>query len=286
MILVKKRSDLQQILHGQRQNGQTIGFVPTMGALHNGHLSLIEQSKENYNLTVCSIFVNPTQFNNKADFDKYPVTIEKDINLLEQDGCDVLFLPSVDEMYPAGEQVIHYDLGFIETVLEGKYRPGHFQGVCQIVDKLLNAVKPDGLLLGQKDYQQCMVINKMIELRGHATQLIICPTIRQADGLAMSSRNMRLSDTSKQQALHIIQCLKKIKHNLHPGDIGELKQAAIQHLEQNGFKVDYVEVCDALTLQAVNTWDGKQNLVALAAAFLGDVRLIDNLLLTPTENTN
>jgi pantoate--beta-alanine ligase len=279
MILVKTITELDKILADHRQKNEKIGFVPTMGALHAGHISLIGQSIAENPVTVCSIYVNPTQFNNAADFEKYPITIEKDIDLLEAAGCNILFLPSTAEMYPPGNPVLHYDLGFIETVLEGKFRPGHFQGVCRIVDKLLTAVKPGVLYLGQKDYQQCMVIRKMMELKGHTTLLQVCDTVREAGGLAMSSRNMRLNTAEIAQALHIIKMLRSIQSGLQPGDLHPLKATAVQYLEENGFKVDYVEIADAATLEAVDTWDGQQRLVALVAAFLNEVRLIDNLVL-------
>lgn len=250
-----------------------------MGALHNGHISLIQACREMHHLTVCSIFINPTQFNNAIDFEKYPVTIVDDIKKLDLSGCDVLFLPSVAEMYPANEPVITYDLGYIENLLEGKYRPGHFQGVCRIVDKLLKAVTPAAMYLGQKDYQQCIVIKKMMVMKKHDTQLYISTTLRETDGLAMSSRNTRLDKTERIQATYIIECLRKIQESLQPGNLNVIKKEAFDHLLQNGFKVDYVEIADATTLLPVNDWDGKQKIVGLAAAFLGDVRLIDNLLL-------
>lgn len=283
MILVKTIGELDKLLQHYRLKDQDIGFVPTMGALHPGHISLISESRKNNPVTLCSIFVNPTQFNNPADFEKYPITIEKDIDMLEKAGCDILFMPPTSEMYPPGDPVLHYELGFIETVLEGKYRPGHFQGVCRIVDKLLLAVKPTTLYLGQKDYQQCMVINKMIELKGHKTRLQVCDTVREPDGLAMSSRNMRLNEAERQQALHIIKTLKVIQQELRPGNIKQLKKKGVGYLEQNGFNVDYVEIADAVTLAAVDEWDGQQPLVALVAAFLNEVRLIDNLVLTSPQ---
>lgn len=283
MILVKTIPELHNILGKYRSAGQSIGFVPTMGALHPGHISLIEASRQNNPLTVCSIFVNPTQFNNAADFQHYPITIEKDIDMLEKAGCTVLFLPSAGEMYPPGDPVIHYELGFIETVLEGFYRPGHFQGVCRIVDKLLNAVKPDHLYMGQKDYQQCMVVRKMMELKKHTARLQVCGTVREPDGLAMSSRNMRLTAGERQQALHIIRTLQTIQANLHPGHLDHLKSEASRYLGENGFKVDYVAIADALTLAPVEQWDGCQPVVALVAAFLNEVRLIDNLVLTSAQ---
>jgi pantoate--beta-alanine ligase len=232
---------------------------------------------------VCSIFVNPAQFNDPADFEKYPVTIEKDIAMLESAGTTILFLPPVAEIYPKGSSVNdHYELGFLETILEGKYRPGHFQGVCKVMDRLLDIVKPDNLYLGQKDYQQCMVITRLVELMGQkeTTNINICPILREKDGLAMSSRNMRLNKEERDKATAIYSALTYIKNNLTPGNIQSLKTTALAKLTDEGFKPDYVEIANADTLQLVNDWDGKQKLVALVAAFLNEVRLIDNLLLT------
>jgi pantoate--beta-alanine ligase len=284
MILVKTILHLDKYLQLFRSFHKKTGFVPTMGALHPGHISLIDQSRLENDVTVCSIFVNPTQFNNPADFEKYPVSIGKDIEMLENAGCDLLFMPSTDEMYPADDPVIHYDLGFIETILEGKYRPGHFQGVCRIVDKLLNAVKPDTIYMGRKDYQQCMVVNKMMQLRNHAARLQVCDTVRAPDGLALSSRNMRLTADERIEALHIIKTLVSLRAALKPGDLKKLKENAVKHLEQNGFKVDYVSIADAASLQEADDWDGQQPLVGLIAAFLKEVRLIDNLALTVSAN--
>ena len=257
-----------------------LGFVPTMGALHPGHLSLIDQSKKENGITAASIFVNPTQFNDPKDFEKYPVSIEKDIDQLEKAGCDVLFLPSVKEIYPAGTDAKkHYDLGFLETVLEGKYRPGHFQGVCMVVERLLNIVQPDNLYLGQKDYQQCMVIKRLTELMAQPVTVNISPTLRETDGLAMSSRNMRLGTEERIKAVTIYQCLLMAKEKIQPGNILPLKEEMRSMLEKKGFKVDYTEIADAHTLQPINEWDGEKKLVALVAAFIKDVRLIDNMLL-------
>jgi pantoate--beta-alanine ligase len=280
MIIFKKVTDINNYLQKSKSTAKSIGFVPTMGALHAGHISLIETSKKANTLTICSIFVNPTQFNDAKDFDNYPSTIEKDIDALEKAGCDMLFLPSVLEMYPAGTQNVQkYDLGYLETVLEGKYRPGHFQGVCLVVHRLLTIIDADELYLGQKDYQQCMVIKRLIELEQIKTNINICPTLREASGLAMSSRNMRLSEKDKEQALKIFETLFYLKKNIKPGDLTGLKQAAVNILINGGFKVDYVEIADAANLKIINQWDGSTKLVALAAAFLGEVRLIDNLLL-------
>ena len=281
MLLFTKAKDLGIHLELQRKKGKKFGFVPTMGALHEGHISLINNSKKLDDLSVSSIFVNPVQFNDPADFEKYPVTLEKDIALLEAAGCDVLFVPSVSEMYPNGTNIkFHYDLGYLETIMEGQYRPGHFQGVCKVVHRLLEIVKPDNLYLGQKDYQQCMVIKKLIELIGmkELIHLNISPTVRDAGGLAMSSRNMRLNENERIKARAIYQALQAIKDKLQKGELATIKNLAVNILVEKGFKVDYVEIAGAGNLQIAEKWDGKQNLVALAAVYLNKVRLIDNIL--------
>lgn len=279
MIIFKHANQLQQYLTAKAQNGPSIGFVPTMGALHSGHISLITAAKQTCDIVVSSVFVNPTQFNDPKDFEKYPVTIDQDVNKLEAAACDVLFLPSVIEMYPNGlRSYKHYDLGYLETILDGAYRPGHFQGVCQVVERLLEIVQPNRLFLGQKDYQQCLVLSKLIELMKINTQITIVPTQRETDGLAMSSRNLRLSPSAREKAPVIYQTLQWIKASIKAGDISLLKQQATDKLVNAGFKADYVELADASTLQLINKWDGQSKLVALTAAFIDDVRLIDNLL--------
>ena len=282
MILFKKATDLGKWLDAQQKKGNSIGFAPTMGALHVGHISLIEISKSQNQVSVCSIFVNPTQFNVPADFQKYPITLEKDILMLEEAGCDVLFLPSVVEMYPNGVNAKkNYELGYLETLLVGKFRPGHFQGVCMIVQHLLEIVQPDNLYLGQKDYQQCLIIKKLVELikRDNKIKITICPTLRETDGLAMSSRNMRLNEGERKKGAIIHNSLKLLKDSLEKGDLTEIKKKATSMLEEAGFRIDYVEIADATTLSVVNEWDGKQKLVAIVAAFVNEVRLIDNMLL-------
>jgi pantoate--beta-alanine ligase len=280
MIVFKTAQALQEQLTQARQNRQSIGFVPTMGALHPGHVSLIEMAKAQSDYVVCSIFVNPAQFNDPNDYKKYPVTTEKDITMLEQAGAHALFLPSVDEMYPGGIKGLeHYDLGYLEAILEGKYRPGHFQGVCQVMRRLLELVKPDHLFMGQKDYQQCMVVQKLMQLTGMQDHINfhICPTVREADGLAMSSRNTRLDAAAREKAALIPAALNYVKANLKPGDLLSLLLHARSMLTAQRMKVDYLEIADAITLQPVDNWNGEQKLVALAAAFLGEVRLIDNM---------
>ncbi|MGE5106469.1 MAG: pantoate--beta-alanine ligase [Sphingobacteriales bacterium] len=282
MIILKKRSDLQRYLRQQRKKGITIGFVPTMGALHHGHTSLINSSKKENELTVSSIFVNPAQFNDPSDFEKYPITIEKDIYELEQQDCDVLFLPSVEEIYPTGENIAeHFDLDYLETILEGKFRPGHFQGVCKVMKRLLTIVEPDNLYMGQKDYQQCMVIKRLIEVLNLKIHFHICPTLREKEGLAMSSRNLRLTTEEKDKALAIYQSLRLFKKEYQNKSFDELKETAKQLLTNSGFtKIDYIEIANADNLTLLDEWDGKTPLVALIAAFIGDVRLIDNMILT------
>ena len=281
MLIFHKVSDIRNYLDQKRLTGTRIGFVPTMGALHNGHLSLIQQCREHTDLTVSSIFVNPTQFNDPKDFEKYPVTIEKDIEMLVNTGCDLLFLPSAKEIYPDGTAHLpHYDLGYLETVLEGKYRPGHFQGVCQVVHRLLEIVQPDDLILGQKDYQQLMVIKKMIRLTGLSTHVQTGSTFREKDGLAMSSRNMRLNETDRVTATAIYQTLLQMKEQLKPGSVLQLKEMATKHLTDKGFRVDYTELANADTLELVEDWNGQDKIVALIAAYLTEVRLIDNMILT------
>jgi pantoate--beta-alanine ligase len=282
MILFKKVTDLRNYLEAQQQKGLSTGFVPTMGALHAGHISLIEASKKDNGITVASIFVNPTQFNDKKDFEKYPITLEADIPMLEAAGCDVLFLPPVSEIYPdSAPPPRHYELGRLEEILEGKYRPGHFQGVCMVVHRLLDIVQPHHLYIGQKDYQQCMVITRLAELTGMSERMTIhiCPTLREPDGLAMSSRNMRLSKEEREKAVTIYHVLSAIKNDAGKDDLSPLKQKGADQLTAKGFKVDYVEIANAKTLEPVTTRDNTTPLVALIAAFNGEVRLIDNMLI-------
>ena len=280
MIVFKKIKELSSFIEQEKKKGKSIGFAPTMGALHDGHISLIINSRTSNVLTVSSIFVNPTQFNNANDFDKYPITIEKDIDLLEKNGCDILFMPTVKEMYPNGfVNPLHYNLSYLETVLEGKYRPGHFQGVCQVVHRLLSIVQPHNLYIGQKDYQQCMVIKKLIETTHLNINVIIGSTVREPDGLAMSSRNMRLNNEERKKAVKISEVLFFIKKEIKSGYIEDLKERAVNYLSAEGIKVDYIAIATADTLEVLENWDGKCPIVALAAVYLNEVRLIDNMLL-------
>lgn len=280
MILFKKTEDIAQFLIRKKKENATIGFVPTMGALHEGHISLIAHSKKTSTLTVCSIFVNPTQFNDKSDFEKYPVTVENDIDMLEKAGCDVLFLPSVSEIYPQDLPASSvYEIGHLQYIFEGKFRPGHFQGVCQVIHRLLSVIPADFLHLGQKDYQQCMVVNKLMEILHLPVTIVVTPTRREKDGLAMSSRNKRLQANDRKQAVKIFEALTFIKTSLKPGNVETLKEIAVKQLSSAGFVVDYVEIADASTLETIKNWNGKKKLVAIVAASLNEIRLIDNMLL-------
>jgi pantoate--beta-alanine ligase len=279
MIIHKKITALKATLNRRRKTGRS-GFVPTMGALHEGHFQLLRTAVKETDFTIVSIFVNPTQFNDPRDYQKYPVTLEKDIEQLIKEGCDILFLPELDEMYPEGLlPAPTYEIGMLDQVLEGKFRPGHFQGVCRVVDKLLGIVEPDHLYMGQKDYQQCMVIRKLLDITGRSTALKICETVREPDGLAMSSRNMRLSPEQRLVAPTIGRVLQYFHDHFKAGSLEDLKNYGYRELNENGFRVDYIEFANADTLALASSWDGNEPLVALVAAFIGDIRLIDNKIL-------
>ncbi|AXY73047.1 pantoate--beta-alanine ligase [Paraflavitalea soli] len=281
MIIFKQAAALGRYLEKQRSMQQKIGFIPTMGALHQGHLALVKEAQKHTDITVCSIFVNPTQFNDPNDFKKYPNTLDKDIHQLEQTGAHILFLPSVHEMYPQGiHHLEQYDLGYLETILEGAYRPGHFQGVCQVMSRLLQMVNPDDLFMGQKDYQQCMVVQWLLKHLSMPTRFETVATRREADGLAMSSRNMRLPEADRKKAPAIYQVLEHIRRHITAGPLSSLQQEGRSLLEKEGFKVDYISMAAADSLAPIDNWDGKEPVIALVAAFLGEVRLIDNMQVT------
>jgi pantoate--beta-alanine ligase len=280
MLIFKSIGQIQSYFKSAGLEGAKIGFVPTMGALHDGNISLIKAAREENQVTVCSIFVNPTQFNNPSDLEKYPRTTEKDIEILHDSCCDILFLPDIEEMYPDGQILKkQYDLGFAETVLEGASRPGHFQGVAQVVEKLLNIISPDNLYMGQKDYQQIAVVRRLLELMGSGIQLKTIPTAREPDGLAMSSRNKRLTEPQRNVAGLIYQCLVSIQTKEGFQHFSIIKKECEDILTKKGFKPDYVALADAETLEPLEDYVRGRKMVALIAAFIGDIRLIDNLVL-------
>lgn len=279
MILLHHAADLKKLLDTKRQANLTIGFVPTMGALHQGHLSLINRSKSENSITVCSIYVNPTQFNDPKDLQKYPRPIEKDIELLISADCDVLFLPSNEEIYPNGtNDLTDYDLGHLENFLEGASRPGHFKGVANVVDRLLQFVQPDRLYLGQKDFQQVKVIEKVVT--GLKPSIVMCPIVREADGLAMSSRNVRLNEVQRKNAAGISHQLFFIRDHWKEFPLAELKQQAVERINSiPEAQVDYLEFCDAEKFTLINNWKDAPKIVCVTSVLVGGVRLLDNMLL-------
>ena len=269
---------LRQYLDEQADKGRTIGLVPTMGALHRGHLSLIEQAKAQTDIVVCSIFVNPTQFNDPADLEKYPRPIVSDIEKLELIGCDVLFNPGVNEMY-AGNEQWHLNIGELEHLLEGKFRPGHYQGVTQVVYKLFDIVKPAKAFFGQKDYQQFLVISRMVELLNIPVKLIMCPIEREQDGLAMSSRNIHLSPEDREHALVLSRTLNWVKQHFADHSLAELKSLAEAEINKvTGVELAYFDLADGKTLHEATAQT--TDIVALVAAKVGNTRLIDNMIIT------
>ncbi len=273
-------SNLTEFLDTEKQAGHKIAFIPTMGALHEGHISLIELGKKYADITVCSIYVNPSQFNNDDDLKKYPRSFDSDARLLEQVKCDVLFMPDDGEIYPPGlDTTIHLNLANLDQEMEGRFRPGHFKGMLQVVKRLLDIVHPDYLLMGQKDYQQFSLVHHMIGQLQLPVQLIIGPTIREADGLAMSSRNQRLSIEDRKCANAIYKYLLELKSQLYTIAIEHLQNDFMTALKNAGLKPEYLEIVDGFSLQKVIHPDQHECIVACVAAWVGDVRLIDNLIL-------
>ncbi|MDB5087229.1 MAG: pantoate--beta-alanine ligase [Mucilaginibacter sp.] len=272
------KKSLQQYLQQIKALNQTVGFVATLGALHQGHLSLIELAQQQNDVIVCSIFVNPSQFNDPKDLEKYPRTIEADIKLLEQVKCDILFNPEVNEMYDGNEHW-HLNIGETEHLLEGEFRPGHYQGVTQIVNKLFNIVNPDAAYFGQKDYQQFLIISKMVTMLNMPVKMVMCPIKRETDGLAMSSRNIHLTPDDRQHALVLSKTLNWLKTNFNSHNIPTLKKEAEQMINaEPGVELDYFAIADGDTLHPAD--EGTKIIVALVAAKVGKTRLIDNVVLS------
>ena len=278
MMIVKTRKALQQVLAVRPAYSPQTAFVPTMGALHEGHISLVKAAREKAETVVVSIFVNPTQFNDAADFQHYPVSLEQDIDMLTAAGANVLYLPGVADMYPDGTANLEqYPLGTLENLLEGFYRPGHFQGVCQVVRRLLEHVQPGLLYMGQKDYQQCMVVQHMIDDTQLPVHMQLVPTMREPSGLAMSSRNRRLSPAEQEAAVALYKALLHMAAHARTQPIVALEAAAAQSLLDAGVqKIDYITLANAQTLAPVSN-PQTEPMIAIAAAFIGAVRLIDNL---------
>jgi pantoate--beta-alanine ligase len=278
MILFKKAKDLSEYIENQLLKDCKIGFVPTMGALHQGHISLLDKANAENNISIVSIFVNPTQFNNPEDFAKYPITLGADIEKLSKANCTILYAPSVQEMYPNGTTALqNYNIGNLDKSLEGEFRPGHFQGVCNVVHTLLLHTKPNNLYMGAKDYQQCMVVNKLIKITNLPIKLHVCPTLRETSGLAMSSRNKRLSEIGLQKAASIYAALNYIKDN-KTYNWDSVKNKASKIITAQGLEMEYLILANATELNIMHEFDLEQPMVVLVAAYLEGVRLIDNFL--------
>ena len=277
MIIIHSISELKSSLSKERKDGNSIGFVPTMGALHSGHLSLVEQCKTENNICVVSIFVNPTQFNDKNDLHSYPRTPEKDCSLIDSIGCDYVFIPSEKEMYPEPD-TRKFELGSVAEVMEGAMRPGHFNGVAQVVSKLFDIVMPDNAYFGEKDFQQIAVIREMVRQLNMPVNIISCPIIRENDGLAMSSRNTRLTPEQRQFAPVIARTLKESLTFAASNSIEDVKERVVKTL--NGtphLQVEYFEIVDNDTLLPANEWKETNAPVGCITVFCGEVRLIDNI---------
>lgn len=280
MYLFKKVSDLQRHLERESQVNRRIGFVPTMGALHEGHLSLIERAKASCEVVVCSVFVNPTQFNETKDLDKYPRTIVEDIRCLTSVENDVLFLPPVSEVYPEGlDTTLSLDFGDLDKVMEGHFRPGHFEGMAQVVWRLLQVVRPDQLFMGQKDFQQWAIVQSMLQQLNSDISLVMCPIVREEDGLAMSSRNLRLTEEGRAAAPLIHQVLNEVKAKMGRMKPAELKTWALDKLNIPEFRPEYFEIVDGHSLQNITDFGTTDLVVACTAVWAGKIRLIDNLVL-------
>lgn len=277
MKLIQTVKELRSELDGLRKAGKTIGLVPTMGALHAGHASLVRRAVAENDVVVVSDFVNPTQFNDKNDLLKYPRTLEADCALLEACGVAFVFAPSVEEMYPEPD-TRQFSYAPLDTVMEGKYRPGHFNGVCQVVSKLFLIVEPTRAYFGEKDFQQLAIIREMVRRYPFPIEIVGCPIVREADGLALSSRNTRLSAEQRMQAVQISQTLFASVDYSKTHSVGETRAYVESRIARaEGLRLEYFEIVDGNTLQIVNEWDESTYIVGCITVFCGDVRLIDNI---------
>ena len=277
MKVLKSKKTLIDYVERQREMGKKIGFAPTMGALHEGHLSLYKAAKKENDEVISSIFVNPTQFNNPDDFQKYPKTLEKDLELLEKAGVDAVYVPNVEEMYPDGLNSKKYNFDGLENEMEGKYRPGHFDGVGTIVEELFRQVQPHNAYFGEKDYQQLAIIKKMVEKTKLPVKIHGVPTLREEDGLAMSSRNVRLTETQRKEATIIYETLEKVKEWFSVISLEEIKQKVTDIFRNSNFELEYFVIADEKTLKETDYFYKDKNYRAFIVAYADTVRLIDNM---------
>lgn len=277
MKIIRTQDDLRAVLDVDRCNGKTIGLVPTMGALHQGHMSLVDRARKENDVVVVSVFVNPTQFNNPEDLRTYPRTEEADCDKLRDAGVDYAFVPTAEEMYPEPDTRI-FDLGPVAQVMEGAMRPGHFNGVAQIVSRLFALTCPTHAYFGEKDFQQIAVIRRMAQLEGFGIEIVACPIKREADGLAMSSRNVRLTPGQREIAPAIHHALAFSTAYAKSHTVTQTIENVTSQLNSiDGMEVEYYQIVDALTMQPINDWDGAEGIVGCITVYCGDVRLIDNI---------
>jgi pantoate--beta-alanine ligase len=277
MQVIKHINDLRSVLSEKRKEGLSIGFVPTMGALHQGHLSLVEEAGKQTGFVVVSIFVNPTQFNDKGDLERYPRNLQKDVDLLTPTSCQLVFAPEPEEIYPEPD-TRQFNFGTLELVMEGKFRPGHFNGVAQVVSRLFDIVQPDKAFFGQKDFQQLAIIQEMVRKLKLSVEIIPCPIVREASGLALSSRNMLLSAEQRKNAVLISATLFEAANKTEELTVEELRQWVIDHVNENEFlNTEYFEIVDATTLLSVKNWEEPCKKVGCIAVHCGKIRLIDNI---------
>ena len=280
MKVFKTKKELKTYFKEFRSENSKIGFVPTMGALHKGHLSLLEKSIENNDITIASIFVNPTQFNKKEDLENYPRTLESDLSLLESISCDVVFIPSVKEIYTNTVSSVHFNFDGLETLMEGKYREGHFNGVGTIVKKLFEIILPTNAYFGEKDFQQLQIIRKMVEKTALDVTVVCCATHRETSGLAMSSRNARLTTEEKEAATIIYKTLQEVKKKINHLPLTDInKWVASKFIQQPLFTLEYFTIAEEETLKSVTKISPKKNYRAFIAAYAREVRLIDTISL-------
>lgn len=277
MIVYRKSEEVEKEVLAIRKTEKKIGFVPTMGALHQGHLSLVEHSEKENDFNIVSIFVNPTQFNNSADLEKYPRTELADMKLLEEIGCDAVFIPTVDEIYPNGSHSEKFDFNGLEFQMEGKFRPGHFDGVGTVVKRLFGMIKPDNAYFGEKDFQQLRIIQQMVNSEKMNVRIVPVPIKREKDGLAMSSRNLRLTAEMRNEAPLIYKILKESKDYFKNHSVKETEKFAKKRFDQTALRLEYFEIADEETLESAHQNPDSKHLRAFVAAFAGDIRLIDNL---------
>ena len=279
MLITGSSAEVRKQVERARSSGKTVGFVPTMGALHKGHISLVEQSKKECNYTVVSVFVNPTQFNDKDDYKRYPRVPEEDSKMLELAGCDLVFMPTEQEIYPKPDTRT-FNFEPLDTVMEGAFRPGHFNGVAQVVSRLFDIVQPDKAFFGQKDFQQLAIIRQLVRQLSSPVTIVGCDIVRETDGLAMSSRNMLLNPQQRQAAPLIFQTLQKAKEQVNKLTPEQLKAYVTEQINVNSeLKTEYADIVDADNLQPIKGWNDACYIQLCVAVLVGKIRLIDNIKL-------